>query len=335
MQSFQMLRPRSMDEALALLAQHGPSAQVYAGGQDLLYRFKRRVSTNPPVLVNVKQIDGLRGIAPTDDGGLRIGALTTLGTLERSALVRDRFPVLHGAAAEIASPQIRNLGTVGGNLCQDVWCWYLLADYDCWLNGGKYCYAAVGEHRYYHSAFAGQHCVAAHPSDLAPALVALDATCTIASAAGTRTVPVDTLWPGFQWIDGRLRSHALRAGEILTEVQVPPPAAGQRGVFRKYRLRNSWDFALASVAAVVRLDGDQCTAARVVLGGLATQPIRAAAAEGALVGSRLDDATIARAAEQAAAGARPLRLNRYKLSLLKGLCRQTLRALRDEPRPTG
>jgi xanthine dehydrogenase YagS FAD-binding subunit len=327
MQTFAMLRPGTVDEALQALATHGADAQVYAGGQDLLYRYKRGVATNPRYLVNIKRIGALRGFQLDDGGALAIRPLTTLGELEHSALVRERFPVLHGAVAEIASPQIRNLGTVGGNLLQDVWCWYLLRDYDCWLNGGKYCYAAVGEHRYYHSAFGGQHCIAAHPSDLAPALIALDATCTIAGPDGSRTVPAEALWPGFQWVDGRLQCHALRPDELLTAIRVPAPRPSQRGAFLKYRLRNSWDFALASVAASLTLDGDRCSEARVVLGGLATQPIRASGVESALVGQELTDAVIREAAEQAVQRARPLRLNRYKTSLVKGLCRKVLRAI--------
>jgi len=327
MQNFEMLRPSTLEEALALMAEHRGEARVYAGGQDLLYRYKKRLATNPIYLVNLKRIGSLQGLHANADG-LRIGVLTTLGELERSIVVQERFPMLAAAAAEIASPQIRNLGTVGGNLCQDVWCWYLLADYDCWLNGGRYCYAAVGDHRYYHSIDGGHHCIAVHPSDLAPALIALDATCTVASPEGTRVAPIEALWPGFHEVDGRLQSHALRPDEILAEIAMPAPVPGQRDVFLKFRMRKSWDFALASVAVSLVAEGDRCIAARVVLGGVSTQPRRARDVEAVLVGARLTEALVNRAAEQAPTGMKPLRHNRYKVPLITGLCRKALNAAR-------
>jgi xanthine dehydrogenase YagS FAD-binding subunit len=328
-QSFEMLNPRTVEEAVGFLASYGPDARVYAGGQDLLYRFKRRLATNPMYLVNIKDIAGLRGLEPRD-GALAIGPLTTLGELERSALVRDVLPMLHAAVAEIASPQIRNLGTVGGNLLQDVWCWYLLEDYDCWLNGGSYCYAATGEHQNYHSVMGGKHCIAAHPSDLAPALVALDATLRLASPSGVRTIPAESLWPGFTWAGDKLRNHTAASDELLVEVVVPLPSANVRSIFLKQRLRNSWDFALASLAMAIEMEDRRCVAARVVLGGVGTAPVRATAVEAALVGAELTDEVVARAAQQAIVGARPLRLSHYKLKIMEGLCRKALARLREE-----
>jgi xanthine dehydrogenase YagS FAD-binding subunit len=282
----------------------------------------------------LKQVAALRGIRPEPDW-IRFGALTTLGELERSTLVREHIPMLATAAASIASPQIRNLGTIGGNLCQDVWCWYLLADYDCWLNGGRYCYAAVGDHRYYHSIGGGHHCIAAHPSDLAPALIALGATAEVAGPSDTRVVPVEALWPGFQEVAGRLQPHSLRPDEILVAVDVPIIQPGRRDVFLKFRMRRSWDFALASVAvSLVILDGI-CTAARVVLGGVSTQPRRATEVEDALLGRPLTSETIDRAASQAGAHSRPLRDNGYKVPLIVGLCRKALDAARANGRTEG
>jgi xanthine dehydrogenase YagS FAD-binding subunit len=329
MQAFEMLRPTTLEDALGLLSRFRSEARVYAGGQDLLYRYKKRLAANPQYLVNISRIASLRGVELVDDV-LRIRPLTTLGQLERSALVREQFPLIHAAVSEIASPQIRNVGTVGGNLCQDVWCWYLLADYDCWLNGGKYCYAAVGDHRYYHSITGGKHCIASHPSDLAPALVALGATCTVAGPDGQRSMPIEALWPGFQRIDGRLQNHAIGARELLVEIAVPVRKANQYDAFLKFRMRNAWDFALATVAASVAVDGERCASARVVLGGIGTQPHRARDVEFALVGNMLTESSLVAASARAASGARPLRQNGYKLSLTEGLCRKVLRNIRQQ-----
>jgi xanthine dehydrogenase YagS FAD-binding subunit len=320
-----LLRPATVDEALALMTALGRDARLLAGGQDLLYRYKKRLATNPGYLVDLKRIGSLQGIQAADSG-LRIGALTTLGELERSAEVRAQFPMLVAAASEIASPQIRNLGTVGGNLCQDVWCWYLLADYDCWLNGGRYCYAAVGDHRYYHSIAGGRHCIAVHPSDLAPALIALDATAALVGPEGRRAIPIDQLWPGFVEVAGRLQPHNLRPEEILEAVEVPAAGLERRNVFLKFRLRRAWDFALASVAVSLALDDGLCSSARVVLGGISTRPRRALDVEAALVGRQLTTASIASASALAPVGTRPLRDNRYKVPLLVGLTRKALAA---------
>jgi xanthine dehydrogenase YagS FAD-binding subunit len=337
MQLFQMAQPATIKEAVDLLAAHGSDARAYAGGQDLLYRFKRRIATNPLYLVNLKDIAELQGFDLTEAGALRIRPLTTLGELERSPTVQRHFPLLHSAISEIASPQIRNQGTVGGNLLQDVWCWYLLENYDCWLNGGKYCYAVNGDHRYYHSIMGGQHCIASHPADLAPALIALEATATVTGPRGTRTLPVAELWQGFQRIDGRLQCHTLRPDEVLAAVEVPAPVAGARGAFLKFRVRKSWDFALASVAASLRFADGRCVGARIVLGGIATEPIRARETEDALVGRELTEPVIQEAAARAVANARPLRMNHYKLQLVQGLCRKTLRAIaaQESPLPLG
>jgi xanthine dehydrogenase YagS FAD-binding subunit len=187
-----------------------------------------------------------------------------------------------------------------------------------------------GENRYYHSVMGGRHCIAVHPSDLAPALIALEATATVAGPDGQRTIPVEHLWTGFGWQGGQLRNHTLAAGEVVTRIEVPSPASGARTAFVKFRLRNSWDFALGLVAANLTMDGRHCTAARVVLGGVATRPVRALGTEAALAGQDLTDDVIERAANAAMTGAKPLVGNRYKLALLKGLCRKALRSMRQD-----
>lgn len=329
MQTFELLQPETLRDAISLLSTHGGEARIFAGGQDLLYRYKRRLSSNPFYLVDVSRIDDLRGFEVTEDGRLVIAPLTTLGELERAPGVRDAFPMIHSAISEIATPQIRNLATVGGNLFQDVWCWYLLENYDCWLNGGKYCYAVTGDNRYYHSIMGGRHCVAAHPSDLAPALIAADATVTIAGPGGHHSAPAESLWAGFNWVNGKLQNHSLDSGEIVTRIELPRPAPGSRAAFIKYRLRDSWDFALGEVAAALVMAGERCMEARIALGAVATQPLRARHAEAILSGNELTDEVIGRAAEAAVVGARALTGNHYKLSLIQGLCRKVLRSIRQ------
>ena len=241
---FDYLDAATLAEAMAALIEHGPRAQVLAGGTDLLGLMKDRISGPgmpvPELLVNVKRIPELHGIAEAADGGLRIGAAVTLADLERDARVTARLPALAQAAAAVATTQIRAMGTVGGNLCQRPWCWYFRhPQFPCLKRGGKQCFALPGSNRTYFGVLGLGVCVMSHPSDLAPALIALDARVAIAGATGLRRVPIEQFFRG-----PRSRTETvLEPGEILVAVDVPAPAPGARSLFLKHRLRGTWDFA--------------------------------------------------------------------------------------------
>jgi xanthine dehydrogenase YagS FAD-binding subunit len=326
MKEFFLLQPKSVREATALAERHGNATGYYAGGQDLLYRMKRGLAKNPRYLIDLKGIPGLASIR-VDGGTLRIGALARLSELADSDAVRRSFPSLAAAAESIAAPQIRNTGTVAGNLCQDVWCWYLLEDFACNLNGGKSCPAAAGEYGGYHAAVAQKRCVAVHPSDLAPALLALGATVTVSGPGADRTLGIDELLPGLGGAPGTYRVNSLRDGEMITEIAVPPPQPGARQAFGKNRFRQSWDFATASVAAHVVLDGGVCREARIVLGGVAIQPWRATQAEQRLAGRPFDRAACAAASEVVLSGARLMKQGRHKQAVARELTRTTLESM--------
>ncbi|UCF21363.1 MAG: xanthine dehydrogenase family protein subunit M [Gemmatimonadota bacterium] len=319
--NFTYERPGSVDEAL----EHGSSegAVLHAGGTDLLGCLRDGVFSAKKV-VSLSGLEELRGISPTRDGGLRVGALTTLTGVASDPTIAERYTVLAQAAASAASPQLRNQGTIGGNICQRPRCWYFRGDWHCLRKGGDTCYAIAGEN-HFHCIFGGSGCYIVHPSDTAPALQALGASVRIASRSGSRTVPIESffLLPA----DDIQRENLLEPGELVTEVLLPPVASGTRSVYRKVRDRGAWDFALAGLAAVVTMPGDSVETASLVLSGVAPKPWRAAEAEGALTGARLDAETIARVVAASVAGALPLEHNGYKVALVRGLMEETLRAL--------
>ncbi|MGD2151747.1 MAG: xanthine dehydrogenase family protein subunit M [Gemmatimonadales bacterium] len=319
--NFEYERPSSVAQAVEGSSSEG--AVLHAGGTDLLGCLRDGVFTAAKV-VSLSGLDELRGIRATRDGGQRIGALTTLTEIATDPLIAERYAALSQAAASAASPQLRNQGTIGGNICQRPRCWYFRGDWHCRRKGGNTCYAVVGEN-HFHCIFGGSGCYIVHPSDTAPALMALGASVRIASRSGTRLVPIDEFFvlPA----DDIRRENILQPGELVTEIVLPPMAAGTRSTYRKVRDRGAWDFALAGLAAVVSMDGDLVEQASLVLSGVAPKPWRAADAEGALSGGPLDAESIARAAAASVEGAQPLEHNGYKVALVRGLMEETLRAL--------
>jgi xanthine dehydrogenase YagS FAD-binding subunit len=318
---FTYVRPGLLSEVLEHARSEG--AVLHAGGTDLLGCLRDGVFSAGKV-VAIGDLEELRGISPTRDGGLRIGALATLAEVAAHPLIVEHYTALAHGAASAASPQLRNQGTLGGNLCQRPRCWYFRGDFQCLRKGGPMCYAIVGENQY-HCIFGGDPCYIVHPSDTAPALVALDARARLASPSGTRLVPLESFFilPS----EDVRRETLLQPGELLTEVLLSPPAAGQRSIYRKVRARGAWDFALAGVAVALSGADDRVEAARVVLSGVAPIPWRAVDAEEALNRSRLDAETISRAATASVAGARPMTRNGYKVELVRGLTEETLHTL--------
>jgi xanthine dehydrogenase YagS FAD-binding subunit len=322
--NFKHINASSMEEALEALARYGEGARVLAGGQDLLFRIKKYI-VKPECVVNIKTIPGLNFISCGAGGPGRIGALTTLSQVARSTELRRSYAALAQAAGLVASPQIRNMGTLAGNICQDVWCWYLQDGFSCWKSDGKFCDLAGGDSRYYGSVMGGHLCLSNHPSDTAVALAALDAKIHMASARGGRTAPMGEFLCGHNWVGGRLQPHTLALDELVTEIEIP--FRPTRSTYVKFALRKSWDFAIASVAVSAVMQDRVWKDVRIVLGGVATSPYRCAEAE-ALVVNRTISAELADAAAQAALkAAKPLRMNGYKVDLSKTLIRRALLSL--------
>jgi len=325
--NFKYIDARSTEEALAALSRHGEGAWILAGGQDLLFRIKKFI-VQPQCVINLKSIAGLHHIRTGAEKTLCLGALATLSQIAQSAELQKNYAVLAQAAGVVASPQIRNLGTLGGNICQDVWCWYLQDGFSCWKNGGKFCDLAAGDSRYYGSVMGGHLCLANHPSDAAVALAALDAGIHVASPRGGRVASMGEFLNGHNWVGGRLQPHTLARDELVTEIEIP--FRPTHSTYVKFALRKSWDFAIASVALSAVIQDRVWRELRIVLGGVATSPYRCAEAE-ALVVNRTMSAELANATAQAALkAAKPLRMNSYKVDLSKTLIRRALVSLEQQ-----
>jgi len=274
--------------------------------------------------VSITGIKELKGIRPRPGGGLRIGALTTLTEIGENRQILDSYPVLAQAAAAVGSPQLRNQGTLGGNLCQRPRCWYFRGDFHCLRKGGEECFASAGQNQL-HAIFGGYECFMVHPSDTAPALVALDAKVSVVGRRGARQMPLASFFvlPKASLV----KENVLEPGDVLTELLLDAPQSGTRSIYRKVRERGSFDFALAGAAIVLGMAEGKVKTARVVLSGVAPAPWRSAEAEQALVGKPLDAATAEAAAAAAVKSAVPLRENGYKVPLVRGILEETLMAL--------
>ncbi len=319
--AFAYARPGSLREALDLL-KDAASAPL-AGGTDLQGCMEDGVA-RPARLVSLAAVPELRGLEVRPDGSLRIGAATPLAELAAHPAVRRHHAALARAAASVGSPQLRNQGTLGGNLLQRPRCWYFRGDFPCARKGGGTCYAQDGRNAR-HAILGGGRCVMVHPSDTAPALVALDAVVQLAGPRGARRVPAGELFVGPER-DVR-RETVLAPGELLVEVLVPAAPPGARSGYDKARARGSFDFALVGAAVALVLRGRSVERARVVLGGVAPLPWRSRPAEQALEGRALDEGSLAAAAEAAVAGADPLAENGYKVAMTRGIVQRLLASL--------
>ncbi len=316
--NFTYIRPKSLADALAYL--RSPKAVIHAGGTDLLGCLRDGVF-GAEELVSICHLDKLKGIDRTPDGGVRIGALTVIADLASSALIRQSYPALARGAAEVGSPQLRNQGTLGGNLCQKPRCWYYRGEFNCLRKGGEKCYAYDGENQY-HCILGGSVCFITHPSDTAPALVAYDAIIRVAGVNGVREIPAGKFYILPE--ENVEKETVLKPNEIVTEILLPSPRPGLRASYRKVRARGSWDFALAGVALVLKFRGDAVEEARVVLSGAAPIPWRSREVEKFITGKRLDGEIAARAAEAAVKEAHPLKNNGYKVTLFRGMIEEEL-----------
>jgi xanthine dehydrogenase YagS FAD-binding subunit len=329
MKSFEWINATSVADAVAALksepalADVDDAARPIAGGQDLLTTMKEYI-TRPSRVVNLKGIRGLDQIAADRAGGLRIGALVTLTQLEEHPVIRRSFPGLSEAAHSVGTSQIRNLGTVGGNLCQRPRCWYFrLEEVVCLKKGGSECYAASGENKY-HAILGGGPSYIVHPSDLAPMLIALGASVSVEGSSGKRVIPLEKFFTLPADADIR-RENVLKNDEIITEVTVPPSKFGAHSTYLKFKERDSMDFAVSAVAAALTMGSDETVSdARIVLGGVAPIPWRVPKAEASLTGKRLTSEVLMNAATIALVDAQPLEKNAYKVPLTQTLVRRAL-----------
>ena len=322
MPAFELYQPASIDAALELLDRHGSSAWVLAGGLDSFDWLKDRIK-RPSVVVDLSAIAELTGIRARGDG-LEIGAMTTLTEVVRHPVIKERYSILLQASEAAASPQIRNQGTIGGNVTQDTRCWYYRAGWSCYRAGGNICYAdtptAINRE---HAILGADRCVAVNPSDTSPALIALEAAMVIRSRDGERVVAAEDYFvgPGTDIT----RMTVLRTGELLTAIRLPGTWAGAHFYFEKVADRNVWDFPLVNVASAAVMSGDTVTRMRIAVNGVAPTPLRLPAVENAVRGRRRDEATAAAAGELAIAGAVPLHHNAYKVPLLRNLVKRAVR----------
>src|SRR6266545_3381040 len=320
--AFELYQPASVDDALKLLDRYSGDALVLAGGLDSMDWLKDRLK-RPKVVVDLSQIKELHGVREAN-GGLEIGAMTPLTEVVRHPAVREKYSILMEAAELVASPQIRNQGTIGGNVSQDTRCWYYRGGWNCYRAGGNICYAdtptAINRE---HAIFDADRCVAVNPSDTAPALVALDAQMVIRGSKGERVVNAEDYWLG-PGID-ITRMNVLAPNELLTAIRIPATWAGAQFYFEKVRDRQVWDFPLVNVAAAIKPNGGNIGEARLVVNAVAATPKRLKNVEAAIAGKPRNEETAVMAGQMAVEGAQTLRHNGYKVPLMRNLVKRAIR----------
>ena len=321
MAAFELFQPTSVDDAVALLDEHREDAWVLAGGLDSFDWFKDRI-LRPSVVVDLGGIASLRGVRTTNDG-LEIGAMTPLSEIVAHPEIVENYSLLVEAAELVASPQIRNQGTIGGNLNQDTRCWYYRDGWTCYRAGGNICYADTpASMNREHAILEADRCVAVNPSDTAPALIALDAQMVIQSSSGERVVNAEDFFIGPS--TDITRMSVLQPGDLLTTIRVPATFAGAHFYFEKVRDRQVWDFPLVNVASAILANNGIIEEARIAVNGVAPRPLRMTAVENAVRGESLDDTTAERVSELAVRGAKPLRHNAYKIPLMRNLVKRSI-----------
>jgi xanthine dehydrogenase YagS FAD-binding subunit len=325
MKTFTNANPRDLTQAVKLAQQTraaGKVAAIAGGGSDLLGMVKEHL-VEPDVLIHLRAVKGLDQVT-AEAGGARIGGQITLDALSSHALIESRYAVLAEAAGSVATPQIRNVGTLAGNVCQRPWCWYFRNGFPCYKAGGNQCFSITGENQF-HAILGGGPSFIVHPSDTAPALVALDAKFRIVGPSGERTVSAADFFvlPKVN----AAHENALANDEVLASVQLPAARPGTRSTYHKILDREAWTHAVVSAAIVLEMDQGVCRSARIVLGGVAPIPWRAPEAERLLAGQRITPELAAQVAETALAGATPLRKNAYKVPLTKAVVRRTVTEL--------
>jgi len=321
---FELYQPTSVEAAMDLLDEHRKEAWVLAGGLDSFDWFKDRIK-RPSAVIDLGGIPEMNGIREVDNG-LEIGAMTSLTDIVRHERIRAEYGVLADAASQVATPQIRNQGTVGGNVAQDTRCWYYRSGWPCYRAGGNTCYAAAPQAMNREHCIMGRsRCVAVNPSDTAPALIALDAKMIVENTSGPKVHDAEDFFIGPS-ID-ITRMTVMKPRDLLTRIQIPATWANAEYYFEKVRDRGSWDFQLVSVAAAFQMSGGTVEAARIAVNGVAPFPVRLEAVERLVTGTNADEATGDAAGELAVQGARALRHNDYKIPLMRNLVRRAVRSV--------
>ena len=323
MRGFEYAHATSVEEVFSHVGESW-DVRILAGGTDLLQEMKNNI-VQPSRIIDIKSIQSLRSIEERD-GAIVIGALVTLDEIELSDTIKNRLPVLCDAAGEAASPQLRNMATIAGNICQRPRCWYYRhPEFPCLRKGGKRCFAVTGENTY-HAIFGGGPCHIVCPSDLAPVLVALHASVIVRSSTYTeQEIALEDFFVGPKV--NPHRENILKSGDLVTQIRVPLLQGNHRGIFLKSRERKTWDFASASVAALAIVKDGSVVDANIVLGGVASNPWRSKDAEAVLRGAMVNDQLPARAAQAAVGQDKPMRDNGYKVDLVENLVAEAVRTI--------
>jgi len=309
MKEFKLAQPQNVEQVTSLPLDK--KIFLMAGGTDLLDEIKNE-TIDPEIVVDLKTIPGLSGISNMQEG-IRIGTMTRVSELAKDSTIKTKYPVLHEAALSLATPQLRNVGTIGGNLCQKPRCWYYRdPQVECRKKGGSRCYATRGRNRY-HAILGGGTCYIVHPSDLAPALICLNAEVTIATIGGDKTLALDEFYT-LPRVNVK-KENILNPNEILKEIRIPPAKSGEKSTYMKLKERSTWDFAVASAAVRGTMSGDVFAGIKIVLGGVAPIPWRLEKAENSLKGKPVTEDLVKKAAIEALSDARPLKENAYKQDL--------------------
>jgi xanthine dehydrogenase YagS FAD-binding subunit len=326
MPAFELLQPSSIADAQKLLEQQGRDAWVLAGGMDSFDWLKDRIK-KPKVVVDLSGVAELKGIRATSDG-IEIGAMTTLTEVIQHPVIKEKYTLLADSAELVASPQIRNQGTIGGNVSQDARCWYYRAGWPCYRAGGNICYADTPEGRNReHAILHAERCVAVNPSDTAPALIAVDAKFVIRTPKGERVIDAEDYFVG---PDIDITSlHVLKPGELLTAIRIPSAWADAKFYFEKVRDRNVWDFPLLNVASAMVVSNGAIERIRIAVNAAAARPLRLKAVEDAVRGKPANAATGEMAGKLAVRGAVPLQFNAYKIPMMRNLVKRAIGGVQE------
>ncbi len=320
--AFELFQPTSLEDALALKRRYGKASWALAGGLDSLDWFKDRIK-RPDVVIDLGGVPELTGVRASGDG-IEIGATTTLSEVASNSDIVSRFGLLADAASKVATPQIRNQGTIGGNLAQDTRCWYYRGGWPCYRAGGNICYADTPTSiNREHALFEANRCVAVNPSDTAPALIALDAKFVIMGTSGEKVIDAEDFF--ITPATDITRMTVLNPGELLTSIRIPGTWAGADFYFEKVRDRQSWDFALVNIASAIKSSGGTIEDIRMVVSAVGPRPLRLTDVERQLKGQTASDDVAAAAGELAVLGARALQHNGYKIPLMRNLVKRAIR----------